>query len=117
MKFQKSQKGRGESLMKNLGNLMNQAKMMQNRLAQIQEEMAQKTVEASSGGGMVTVVANGRQEILSVKIEPEVVNPEDIDMLQDLVQAAVNDALHKAQEMVAQEMAKVTGGLKIPGLF
>jgi DNA-binding YbaB/EbfC family protein len=103
--------------MKNLGNLMNQAKMMQNRLAQIQEEMAQKTVEASSGGGMVTVVANGRQEILSVKIEPEVVNPEDIDMLQDLVQAAVNDALHKAQEMVSQEMAKVTGGLKIPGLF
>jgi nucleoid-associated protein EbfC len=103
--------------MKNLGNLMNQAKMMQNRLAQIQEEMAQKTVEASSGGGMVTVVANGRQEILSVKIEPEVVNPEDVDMLQDLVQAAVNDALHKAQEMVSQEMAKVTGGLKIPGLF
>lgn len=103
--------------MKNLGNLMNQAKMMQNRLAQIQEEMAQKTVEASSGGGMVTVMANGRQEILSVKIEPEVVNPEDVDMLQDLVQAAVNDALHKAQEMVSQEMAKVTGGLKIPGLF
>jgi DNA-binding YbaB/EbfC family protein len=103
--------------MKNLGNLMNQAKMMQNRLAQIQEEMANKTVEASSGGGMVTVVANGRQEILSVRIEPEVVNPEDVDMLQDLVQAAVNDALHKAQEMVSQEMAKVTGGLKIPGLF
>ncbi len=96
---------------------MNQAKMMQNRLAQIQEEMAQKTVEASSGGGMVTVVANGRQEILSVKIEPEVVNPDDVEMLQDLVQAAVNDALRKAQEMVSQEMAKVTGGLKIPGLF
>ena len=103
--------------MKNLGNIMNQAKIMQNRLAQIQEEMAQKTVEASSGGGMVTVVANGRQEILSVKIEPEVVNPEDVEMLQDLVQAAVNDALRKAQEMVSQEMAKVTGGLKIPGLF
>ncbi|MBI5606187.1 MAG: YbaB/EbfC family nucleoid-associated protein [Deltaproteobacteria bacterium] len=103
--------------MKNLGNIMNQAKMMQNRLAQIQEEMAQKTVEASSGGGMVTVVANGRQEILSVKIEPEVVNPDDVEMLQDLVQAAVNDALRKAQEMVSQEMAKVTGGLKIPGLF
>lgn len=103
--------------MKNLGNIMNQAKMMQNRLAQIQEEMAQKTVEASSGGGMVSVVANGRQEILSVKIEPEVVNPEDVEMLQDLVQAAVNDALRKAQEMVSQEMAKVTGGLKIPGLF
>ncbi len=103
--------------MKNLGNIMNQAKMMQARLAQIQEEMAKKTVEASSGGGMVTVVVNGRQEILSVKIEPEVVNPDDVEMLQDLVQAAVNDALRKAQEMMAQEMAKVTGGLKIPGLL
>ncbi len=103
--------------MKNMGNLMNQAKMMQNRLAQIQEEMAQKSVEASAGGGMVTVTANGRQEILSVKIAPEVVNPEDVEMLQDLVQAAINDALRKSQEMMAQEMAKVTGGLKIPGLF
>jgi DNA-binding YbaB/EbfC family protein len=103
--------------MKNLGNIMNQAKMMQNRLAQIQEEMGNKTVEASSGGGMVTVTANGRQEVLSVKIEPEVVNPDDVEMLQDLIQAAVNDALRKAQELVAQEMAKVTGGLKIPGLF
>jgi hypothetical protein len=96
---------------------MNQAKMMQSRLAQIQAEMAQKTVEASSGGGMVTVMVNGQNEILSVKIEPEVVNPDDVEMLQDLIQAAVNDALHKAQEMVSQEMAKVTGGLKIPGLF
>jgi len=103
--------------MKNLGNIMNQAKMMQNRLAQIQEEMGNKTVEASSGGGMVTVTANGRQEILSIKIEPEVVNPDDVEMLQDLIQAAVNDVLRKAQELVAQEMAKVTGGLKIPGLF
>jgi nucleoid-associated protein EbfC len=103
--------------MKNLGNIMNQAKMMQNRLAQIQEEMGGKTVEASSGGGMVTVTANGRQEVLSVKIEPEVVNPDDVEMLQDLIQAAVNDALRKAQELVSQEMAKVTGGLKIPGLF
>jgi nucleoid-associated protein EbfC len=103
--------------MKNLGNIMNQAKMMQNRLAQIQEEMGNKTVEASSGGGMVTVTANGRQEILAIKIEPEVVNPDDVEMLQDLIQAAVNDALRKVQEMVSQEMAKVTGGLKIPGLF
>lgn len=103
--------------MKNLGNIMNQAKMMQNRLAQIQEEMALKTVEASSGGGMVSVTANGRQEVLTIKIEKEVVNPDDVEMLQDLIQAAVNDALRKAQEMVSQEMAKVTGGLKIPGLF
>lgn len=103
--------------MKNLGNIMNQAKMMQERLAQIQEEMAARTVEASSGGGMVTVTANGRQEVLSIKIETEVVNPQEVEMLQDLVLAAVNDALRKAQEMMAQEMAKVTGGLKIPGLF
>ena len=95
---------------------MNQAKMMQNRLAQIQEEMAQKTVEASSGGGMVTVVANGRQEILSVKIEPEVVNPEDVEMLQDLILAAANEALRRAQEMVNEDMSKLTGGLNIPGL-
>ncbi|MBA4393424.1 MAG: YbaB/EbfC family nucleoid-associated protein [Desulfobacca sp.] len=103
--------------MKNMGNILNQAKMMQNKLAQIQEEMANKTVEASSGGGMVSVTANGRQEVLSIKIEPEVVNPEDVEMLQDLIQAAVNDALRKAQDMVSQEMAKITGGLKIPGLF
>jgi len=103
--------------MKNMGNILNQAKMMQNKLAQIQEEMATKSVEASSGGGMVSVTANGRQEVLSIKIEREVVNPEDVEMLQDLIQAAVNDALRKAQDMVSQEMAKVTGGLKIPGLF
>lgn len=101
----------------NMGNIMNQAKKMQERLASVQEEMALKTIDGSAGGGMVTVTANGRQEILSLKIEPEVVNPEDIEMLQDLVQAAVNDALRKSQEMVQQEMSKITGGLKIPGLF
>jgi nucleoid-associated protein EbfC len=103
--------------MKNLGNIMNQAKKIQERLASVQEEMALKTIDGSAGGGMVTVTANGRQEIVSLKIEPEVVNPEDIEMLQDLVQAAVNDALRKSQEMVQQEMSKITGGLKIPGLF
>ena len=103
--------------MKNLGNIMNQAKKIQDRLASVQEEMALKTIDGSAGGGMVTVTANGRQEIVSLKIEPEVVNPEDIEMLQDLVQAAVNDALRKSQEMVQQEMSKITGGLKIPGLF
>jgi len=103
--------------MKNFGDLMQQAKKIQNRLARIQEEMAEKTVEASSGGGMVTVTANGRQEVVSIKIEPEVVNPDDVEMLQDLIQAAVNDALRKSQEMVSQEMAKITGGIKIPGLF
>jgi DNA-binding YbaB/EbfC family protein len=106
-----------EKRMKNFGDLMQQAKKIQNRLARIQEEMAEKTVEASSGGGMVTVTANGRQEVVSIKIEPEVVNPDDVEMLQDLIQAAVNDALRKSQEMVSQEMAKITGGIKIPGLF
>jgi nucleoid-associated protein EbfC len=101
----------------NMGNIMNQAKKMQERLASVQEEMALKTIDGSAGGGMVTVTANGRQEIIALKIEPEVVNPEDIEMLQDLVQAAVNDALRKSQEMVQQEMSKITGGLKIPGLF
>lgn len=103
--------------MKNLGNIMQQAKKIQERLANIQEEMAEKTIEGSAGGGMVTVVANGRQEVVSIKIEPEVVTPDDIEMLQDLIQAAVNDALRKSQEMVQQEMAKITGGLKIPGMF
>jgi hypothetical protein len=103
--------------MKNLGNIMNQAKKIQERLASVQEEMALRTIDGSAGGGMVTVTANGRQEIVSLKIESEVVNPEDIEMLQDLVQAAVNDALRKSQEMVQQEMSKITGGLKIPGLF
>jgi DNA-binding YbaB/EbfC family protein len=103
--------------MKNLGNIMQQAKKIQERLANIQEEMAERTIEGSAGGGMVTVVANGRQEVVSIKIEPEVVNADDVEMLQDLVQAAVNDALRKSQEMVQQEMAKITGGLKIPGMF
>ena len=97
--------------MKNLGNIMNQAKMMQSRLAQIQEEMGSKTVEASSGGGMVTVTANGRQEVLSVKIEPEVVNPEDVEMLQDLILTAVNLSLDKSRELQQDVMGPLAGGL------
>jgi len=97
--------------------MMKQAQKMQAKIMKIQEEMAEKTVEASAGGGMVTVTANGKQEVLSVRIEPEVVDPEDVDMLQDLITAAVNEALKKSQEMVAEEMAKVTGGLQIPGLM
>lgn len=102
--------------MKNLGSIMKQAQKMQAQIAKIQEELAQKTVEASAGGGMVIVVANGKQEIISIKIEPEVVDAQDIEMLQDLVVAAVNEALRKSQEMVSEEMRKVTGGLQIPGL-
>ena len=78
--------------------------------------MADKTVETTAGGGMVKVVANGRQQVVSVRIEKEVVDPDDIDMLQDLILAAVNDALAKSQEMVSSEMSKLTGGMNIPGL-
>ena len=97
--------------------MMKQAQKMQAQILKIQEEMAERTVEASSGGGMVSVTANGKQEVLSVRIEREVVDPEDVEMLQDLVVAAVNEALKKAQEMVAEEMAKVTGGLQLPGMM
>jgi DNA-binding YbaB/EbfC family protein len=86
-------------------------------MLKLQEEMADKTVETSSGGGMVRVVANGRQQVLSIEIEKEVVDPEDIEMLQDLVLAAVNDALVKSQEMVQAEMGKLTGGVNIPGMM
>jgi len=102
--------------MKDFRNVLKQAQEMQARLAKIQEELAGKTVEASSGGGMVTVVANGRQEILSVRIEKEVVTPEEVELLQDLVRAAVNEALSRSREMMAAEMAKVTGGMNLPGL-
>jgi len=104
----------------NMGNLMKQAQQFQNRMAKLQEELGEKTVEASAGGGMVTVVANGRQEIVSVEIDPEVVDPEDVEMLKDLVLAAVNDALSRAKNMVNEEMGKLTQGLNlpnIPGLF
>ena len=100
-----------------LGQMMKQAQKMQAKIMKIQEEMAERSVEASAGGGMVTVTANGKQEILSIRIEPEVVDPEDVEMLQDLVAAAVNEALKKAQEMMAEEMAKVTGGMNLPGMM
>jgi len=102
--------------MKGMGNMMKQAQKLQSQMVKLQEELADKTVESSSGGGMVTVVANGRQQIVSIQIESEVVDPDDVEMLQDLVLAAVNDALAKAQEMVSSEMGKLTGGLNIPGL-
>ena len=97
-------------------NPMQQVKALQDKMAKIQEELANKTVETTSGGGMVTVVANGRQEVVSLKIDPQVVDPQDIEMLQDLVVAAVNDALRRSQEMAASEMSKLAGGLNIPGL-
>ena len=98
-------------------NMMKQAQQMQAKLAKVQEELKSREVEASAGGGMITAVVNGAQEILSVKIEREIVNPDDVEMLQDLVRAAVNEALKKSREMMSEEMGKVTGGLGIPGMF
>ncbi len=103
--------------MKGMGNMMKQAQKLQAKMLKMQEELAGRTVEASAGGGMVRVTANGRQQIVSIAIDREVVDPEDVDMLQDLVLAAVNDALAKSQEMVSSEMGKLTGGMNIPGLI
>jgi hypothetical protein len=102
--------------MANLGDLMKQAQQLQTKLARIQEEAGSKSVEASAGGNMVTVVINGRLELMSLRIDPSVVEGGDIEMLQDLVIAAVNEGIRKAQKMMAEEMGKVAGGLKIPGL-
>ena len=96
---------------------MKQAQKLQSKMVKLQEELAEKTIETTSGGGMIKVVANGKQQIVSIQIEKEVVDPEDIEMLQDLILAAVNDALSKSQEMVSSEMGKLTGGLNIPGLM
>lgn len=104
--------------MGNMNNLMKQAKKMQQQMEKVQAELEEKVVEASVGGGFVTVKANGSKQILEVIIKEEVVDPDDIEMLQDLVVAAVNEALRKADEMVSSEMGKVTGGMpNMPGLF
>ncbi|UCG06776.1 MAG: YbaB/EbfC family nucleoid-associated protein [Desulfobacterales bacterium] len=103
--------------MKGMANMMKQAQKLQAQMMKLQEEMAEKTVETTSGGGMVKIVANGRQQIVSIQIEKEVVDPDDVEMLQDLILAAINDALAKSQEMVTAEMSKLTGGLNIPGLM
>jgi len=103
--------------MKGIGNMMKQAQKLQAGMVKLQEELALRTVEAASGGGMIKVQANGKQQIISIRIEKEVVDPNDVEMLQDLILAAVNDALSKSQEMVSQEMSKLTGGISIPGLM
>jgi hypothetical protein len=95
---------------------MKQAQQLQSKMAQLQEEVGNKTVEASAGGGMVSVIANGRQEIISIQIDQEVIDPDDAEMLQDLVMAAVNDALARARAMMNEEMGKLTQGMNIPGL-
>lgn len=102
---------------KGMGNILKQAKVMQDKMADIQKELANKTIDFASGGGMVNVTINGRQEIVSVRIDPSVINPNDVEMLQDLIAAAVNGAIKRSQEMMSEEMGKVTAGLNIPGLF
>lgn len=97
--------------------MMREAQKMKAKLEKVQEEVGAKTVEGSAGGGMVVVTANGKNEVLAVKIAKEVVSPDDIEMLQDLVVAATNQALTRASEMMREEMGKVTGGMGVPGLF
>lgn len=101
----------------NMNKMMKQVQKMQQDMMKLQEELKSRTVESTAGGGMIKVVASGNNEIVSIEINPAVVDPEDLEMLQDLVLAAVNEALKKAQDMVSQEMSKLTGGLNIPGLF
>jgi DNA-binding YbaB/EbfC family protein len=101
----------------NMANLMKQAQAMQAQMAKLQEEAATKTVTGTAGGGMVSVTANGGMEIVSIVINPEAAKGEDVEMLQDLVLAASNDALKKARQMMADQMKSVTGGMNIPGLF
>jgi DNA-binding YbaB/EbfC family protein len=101
---------------KGFGNMMKEAQKLQEKMVAMQEEIAKRKVEATAGGGMVTVEVNGKQEILSIKIDPEVINKDDAQMLEDLVLAACNEALRKSRELVQQELGKLTGGMKIPGL-
>jgi len=101
----------------NMGKMMKQVQKMQAEMARIQEELAEKEVKANAGGGMIEVTANGKQEILDIKIDPEAVDPDDVEMMEDMILAAVNEAMRQAQEMASQEMEKVTGGMNIPGLM
>lgn len=103
--------------MKNLGDLMKKAQQMKANLDKVQAELAEKEVEASAGGGMVTATVTGNQELISLKIAPEAVDHDDLEMLEDLVRAAVNEAVKKSREMMSEEMAKITGGLPLPDIF
>jgi len=105
-----------EKMPKGFGDMMKQVQKMQAKMEEVQKELENKRVEGTSGGGMVKVTANGKQEILEIKIDPEVVNKEDVEMLEDLILAAVNQAREKSVEVQNEEMAKLTGGLKIPGM-
>lgn len=108
---------RGMGMGGNMNNMIRQAQKMQEEMLKAQEELGEKTVEASVGGGVVTVVANGKKEIVELTIKPEAVDPEDVEMLQDLIMSAVNEAMRKADDMATSSMSKITGGMSIPGLF
>ncbi|MGB7604691.1 MAG: YbaB/EbfC family nucleoid-associated protein [Lutisporaceae bacterium] len=101
--------------MGNMNNMIKQAQKMQKDMMKVQEELEQRQIETSAGGGAITVVVTGKKELISINIKPEVVDPEDVEMLQDLILAAVNEAIRKAEEMVSGEMSKLTGGLGLPG--
>ncbi|RAL20345.1 YbaB/EbfC family nucleoid-associated protein [Lujinxingia litoralis] len=100
-----------------MNSLVRQAQKMQSRITKVQEEIGNKTIEASTGGGMVTAVVNGKQELLQIKINPDVVDPADVEVLEEMVLGAVNQAMEMAGEMMNSEIEKITGGLNIPGLF
>lgn len=103
--------------MNNMNQMMKQVKKMQEQMLKAQEELVNKSVEGSAGGGVVTVVANGQKKIVSITIKPEAVDPDDVEMLQDLILTAVNDAMNQAEELANKDMGKFTGGMKLPGLF
>lgn len=109
--------GSGMNQNKKVSNVVKQAQLMQERMEAVQNEVEQKTVETTAGGGVVTVVMSGKKEITSIKIKPEAVDPDDVETLEDLIMVAVNDAVKKADDMMAEGMSEITGGINIPGLF
>ena len=109
--------GAGMNTNKNMNSVIKQAQKMQEEMEKVQTELEEKTVEAAAGGGAVSVVVSGKKELVSIDIKPEAVDPEDVETLQDLIMVAVNEGIKKADEMMAEGMSAVTGGLNIPGLF
>ena len=109
--------GSGMNTNKNMNSVIKQAQKMQEEMERVQGELEEKTVETSSGGGAVNVVVNGKKELVSIKIQPDAVDPEDVETLEDLIMVAINDAIKPADDMMAEGMSAVTGGLNIPGLF
>lgn len=103
--------------MRNMNQMMKQVKKMQQEMAKAQQELEKKEVEGTAGGGVVKVRMNGHKQLLGIEISPEVVDPDDVEMLQDLITAAVNEAMKQAEELVAKDLGKFTGGMNIPGLF